>query len=190
MHFGGIRLAREPLASRLLSLAEAQRAGGGHISYDANFRRSVDTARYAPTFERLCRLADVIKLSDEDLRGLMPGLDAEAALRRVRSFNARAWLLYTEGAAGASLITSEGRWRAAAPPVAVVDTVGAGDASIAGLVASRVLRPQAGAATHLAFAVAAGSAACQTEGVHPPLRAAVQSLMQGRSTARPCSNTG
>lgn len=178
VHFGGISLAREPLATRLLDLAESLHAAGVHVSYDPNFRRTMDPVRYAPTFERMCRIADAIKVSDEDLRGLMPELAPASALAGIRAVNPRAWLLFTEGAAGATLSTPRGSWRADAPRLEVVDTVGAGDASIAGLVASRVQQPDAEDARHLAFAVAAGSAACQTAGAHPPALAAVRALAQ------------
>ena len=37
-HFGGISLARSPLAERLVALAERLKAGGVRISYDPNYR--------------------------------------------------------------------------------------------------------------------------------------------------------
>ena len=42
--------------------------------------------------------------------------------------------LVTLGGSGALLVTADGAWRAAAPPVTVVSTVGAGDSSLAGYV--------------------------------------------------------
>jgi len=175
-HFGGISLARPPLAERLVALAAELHAAGVSISYDANFRKLMDE-RYAPTFERLCRLANVIKLSDEDLAGLLPSLDTTPALACVRRWNPDAWCLYTEGARGATLYTPDGAWQARPPAIEVVDTVGAGDASIAGLLASRMRSPDASPATHLAFAVAAGTAACRSAGATPPPADAVLALL-------------
>ena len=175
-HFGGISLAREPLASRLVALAGELRAQGMRISYDPNYRNLMQTG-YRPVFEAMCRLADVIKLSDEDLAGLMPYGTPSQTLVEVRQWNPEAWWLYTEGAKGATLFTPEGNWRAAAPDVTVVDTVGAGDACIAALVASRLDRPDRSPAQHLAAAVAAGSAACQHAGATPPTLEAIQALM-------------
>jgi fructokinase len=60
----------------------------------------------------------------------------------------------------------------------VVDTVGAGDASIAALVASRMLMPDGSPAAHLGYAVAAGTAACQSAGATPPTREATLALLQ------------
>ena len=175
-HFGGISLAREPLASRLVALAGELRAQGMRLSYDPNYRDLMQTG-YRPIFEAMCQLADVIKLSDEDLAGLMPHGTPGQTLAEVRQWNPSAWWLYTEGAKGATLFTPEGNWRAAAPDVTVVDTVGAGDACIAALVASRLDRPDRSPAQHLAAAVAAGSAACQHAGAIPPTLDAIETLM-------------
>ena len=65
-HFGGISLAREPLAGRLVALASELRAQGMRLSYDPNYRNLMQTG-YRPVFEAMCRLADVIKLSDEEI---------------------------------------------------------------------------------------------------------------------------
>ena len=218
-HFGGISLAREPLAGRLVALAGELHAQGMRISYDPNYRNLMQTG-YRPVFEAMCRLADVIKLSDEDLAGLMPidpaqiktdtvraepvearsffdcstgsqlrtnGFQSDSGginnnspsqtLAEVMQWNPGAWWLYTEGAKGATLFTPHGAWHAAAPEVTVVDTVGAGDACIAALVASRLDWPDRSPAQHLAAAVAAGSAACQHAGATPPTLEAIQTMM-------------
>ena len=174
-HFGGISLARAPLAEHLVALAQTLQAAGVRISYDPNFRNLMDE-RYAPTFAAMCRIARVIKLSDEDLAGLLPGIAPAQALARLRAGNEQAWWLYTEGEKGATLLTPQGRWQAQPPSIALVDTVGAGDASIGGLVASLIRWPDRSPAAHLGFAVAAGSAACQSAGATPPTLAATQAL--------------
>ena len=69
VHFGGISLAREPLAGKLVALAEELKAAGVKISYDPNFRVMMDE-RYDATLARMTALADVVKVSDEDLAGL------------------------------------------------------------------------------------------------------------------------
>ena len=181
-HFGGISLAREPLAGRLVALAGELHAQGMRLSYDPNYRNLMQTG-YRPVFEAMCRLADVIKLSDEDLAGLMPHGTPSQTLAEVRQWNPGAWWLYTEGAKGATLFTPEGSWRAAARAVTVVDTVGAGDACIAALVASRLDWHDRNPAQHLAAAVAAGSAACQHAGATPPTLEAIETLMGRIETA-------
>jgi fructokinase len=84
--------------------------------------------------------------------------------------------LYTRGADGAHLVRPDGTWRAAAPSVDVVDTVGAGDASIGALLYSLMTWPERGGASHLRVAVAAGTAACRAAGAQPPALDAVLAL--------------
>jgi fructokinase len=183
-HFGGISLAREPLASTLVALARQLKAQGVAISYDPNYRNLMD-ARYAPTLQRMAALADVIKVSDDDLRGLFPGLGLELALQTLRGFNPAAYCLLTRGGQGASLFHGAQRCDARAPKVDVVDTVGAGDASVAGLLHSLARHPDRPLQAHLHAALAAGSAACLQAGANPPHPAATHqffALLQGDIT--------
>ena len=176
-HFGGISLAREPLASTLVGLARQLKAQGVAISFDPNYRNLMDE-RYAPTLEAMASIADLVKVSDDDLRGLFPGLDLDEALARLRAFNPAAYCLLTRGAQGASLFHGAERCDAQAPKVAVVDTVGAGDASAAGLLTSLKRHPQRRLQSHLHAALAAGSAACLQAGATPPPPAAMQQLFE------------
>ena len=183
-HFGGISLAREPLASTLVALAGQLKARGVAISYDPNYRNLMDE-RYAPTLEAMAALADVIKVSDDDLRGLFPSLGLDSALAYLRSLNPGAICMLTRGGQGASLFKGNARCDAQAPKVTVVDTVGAGDASVAGLLHSLSRHPQRDLRAHLHAALAAGSAACQQAGATPPPPAAMQALfeqLQGEPT--------
>ncbi len=175
LHVGGISLAREPLAATLVALAEQAKAAGVRISYDPNFRTLMD-ARYDRTLQRMSALADVIKVSDDDLRGLFRTDAVERAFAELRRFNPHAAYLFTRGAQGASLHLGAHQWRAAAPQVTVADTLGAGDASIAGLLASLSAFPAHGWQQHLNIAVASGAAACLAAGAHAPSRAQVLAL--------------
>ena len=177
VHFGGISLAREPLAGRLLAMAAELKERGVPVSYDPNFRALMDE-RYDATLARMTRLADVIKVSDEDLRGLFRTGDADGAFARLRDMNPDALFLYTRGAQGASLYHGPRHWRAAPPPIDVVDTVGAGDASMGALLYSLAAHPGEDGGVHLRVAVAAGAAACTHAGAAPPARAQVRALMQ------------
>lgn len=177
VHFGGISLAREPLAGKLIALAEELKRHGVRISYDPNFRALMDE-RYDATLRRMTALADVIKVSDEDLRGLFRTDDTDAALAALRAMNPAARMLYTHGEHGAQLFDGDNTWRASALPVRVVDTVGAGDASIGALLYSLMTWPGRDGGAHLRFAVAAGAAACMSAGATPPSLASVQALMR------------
>jgi fructokinase len=176
-HFGGISLARQPLAGKLVALAESLKAQGVRISYDPNFRVLMD-ASYDPTLRRMTALADVIKVSEEDLAGLLRTADLDAAFATLRSWNPDACYLYTKGAQGASLHWRDHAWQVAAPAIVPVDTVGAGDASIAALAWSMLHEPGHDGLAHLRFAVAAGAAACLAAGATPPSLEAIGSLLE------------
>ncbi|WP_273431718.1 carbohydrate kinase [Chitinibacter tainanensis] len=176
LHFGGISLAREPLASHLVEMARHAKLRGVRISYDPNYRVLMGPS-YQATLASMSALADVIKVSDEDLAGLFPGLEMAAALAALRELNPQAMVLFTRGAAGASLISGEQTVSAPAIPVAVVDTVGAGDAAMGGLIYSLLTQPEQPLAQHLHFSLACGAAACAQQGATPPTLAQVQKLL-------------
>jgi fructokinase len=165
-HFGSISLTREPLAARLIALAESLKDEGVKISYDPNYRITMDS-RYDRTLERMCRMADVIKVSDEDLRGLFRSRDHHLGLAQIAAWNPRAIVMLTLGERGAQLFHPKGDLSAAPPRLETVgDTIGAGDASMAGLLYSLMNGPQHDAEEHLRWAVAAGAAACSGTSVH------------------------
>jgi fructokinase len=175
VHFGGISLARRPLADALVALACDLKLRGAKISYDPNFRALMD-AGYDDTLRTMVGLADVVKVSDEDLHGLFRSDDIGAAFTTLRAMNPAATYLFTRGGAGAHLVRPDGAWRAAAPRVGVVDTVGAGDASIGALLYSLMTWPERAGGSHLRVAVAAGTAACRVAGAQPPTLEAVLAL--------------
>jgi len=187
-HFGGISLARQPLAGKLVALAESLKADGVRISYDPNFRALMDEA-YDSTLKRMTALADVIKVSEEDLVGLLRTHDADAAFATLRGWNPDACYLYTKGAAGASLHWGDHAWQAAAPRITPVDTVGAGDASIAALAWSMLHAPERDGLAHLRFAVAAGAAACLAAGATPPSLDAIDALQATMDAGTPLTSS-
>ncbi|GAB3242274.1 carbohydrate kinase family protein [Chitinimonas naiadis] len=174
-HFCGISLARPPLAGRLVALAGTLKAAGVKISYDPNFRVLMDE-RYDATLQQMTRLADVVKVSDEDLAGLFRTEDIDAAFATLRDWNADATYLYTRGGEGASLHQQAQHWLCRPPKIEVVDTVGAGDASIGGLLFSLLQWPERDGGEHLRFSVASGAAACLAAGATPPTLAGVETL--------------
>jgi len=175
-HFGGISLARRPLADKLVALAEQLKLKGVRISYDPNYRVLMDES-YDATLRRMTEIADVVKVSEEDLAGLFRSDDIDTAFATLRGWNSGATYLYTKGGAGASLHIGADAWHLPAPKIAVVDTVGAGDASIAALAWSMMHRADAEPLQHLRFSVAAGAAACLAAGASPPSLQAIEALL-------------
>ena len=152
---------------------------GKVVSYDPNWRNLMDNRYREVTFPAMVSLADIIKLSDEDLRQIYPGLSEEEALEELRGMNAAAQILFTRGAQGMVLYEDNAKVEQAAIPVQVADTVGAGDASMAGWLASQFLeiqQPQA----RLRFSAACASVSCKHPGAYAPSREEVTDLLSGR----------
>lgn len=109
----------------------------GTISYDPNARPSLmgtpDQAR--ERIEPMVGLSDVVKASDEDVGAwLYPGVPLEEVLAQWIGQGV-ALAVLTLGGDGALAMTSDRRWqRQPATPATVVDTVGAGDLFMSGLI--------------------------------------------------------
>ena len=176
VHFGCISLVRQPHAARLVALAEQVHAAGRRLCFDPNYRTLMGPA-YRPTLERLAAIADHIKVSDEDLAGLFPELDHEGAVRALRALAPQADLLLTRGAAGLTLLSGGRAHFQPAYPVAVVDTVGAGDATMAGWMTSLLQTPGAPPERHLAFAAATAAVVCGRRGAYAPTAEEVAAVL-------------
>lgn len=173
--FGGISLVREPLGTALEGVAESL-PPSVRLAFDPN-HRSLMQPRDLPRMERFVRRASVVKLSDEDLRGYFPGEEPAVALVALRDANRQATWLYTQGASGMVLFSPGCEPLSRSPlPVDVVDTVGAGDASMAGLLLAldEGLSPN----EQLAYALAAASVACSRAGAAAPTRAELATALE------------
>jgi fructokinase len=140
LHVGSLGVVLAPGDEQVRRLVEAvSRRGGVVISYDPNVRASVtpDARRSAVIAERMAALAHVVKMSDEDLAFLFPGTTPEQLATRLLGPGAGVTqlLVVTQGPCGAVVATRNSSFSVAAIPVAVVDTVGAGDAFMAALLA-------------------------------------------------------
>jgi fructokinase len=114
----------------------AELAGTAVISYDPNIRPALlgEHAAALARIERLVGLSRVVKASAEDLAWLYPGRDLAHALRHWQSLGP-AVVVATDGGRGAWAIAGSGEpFQLPSRPVTVVDTVGAGDAFMAGLI--------------------------------------------------------
>ncbi len=106
------------------------------VSLDPNIRPPLlpDREDVARRVERLVGLADVVKVSDEDLAWLNPEESAEAAAGRWLEAGP-AIVVVTRGADGSTALARSGRIDVSSTPATVVDTVGAGDSYMSGLIA-------------------------------------------------------
>lgn len=136
MFFGGICLMVEPSGSAYEALMTRE-AASRVTMLDPNIRPSFikDPDAYRARIDRMVALADIVKLSDEDLHWLMGDGDISALGQELLSKGPKV-VCITEGARGARGITAGGEVFAAATPVEVSDTVGAGDTFNAGVLAA------------------------------------------------------
>ncbi|WP_454791901.1 carbohydrate kinase family protein [Mycolicibacterium lutetiense] len=133
LHSGSLATVLEPGCRAAASLLDAYRMSAT-ISFDPNIRPDVirddDIAR--GRIDRLIERADIVKASEDDLRWMDPRHSPEQI--------ARAWLevgpsivAVTSGEGGAFAVCRAGSVSVPARAVQVVDTVGAGDAFMTGL---------------------------------------------------------
>lgn len=161
-------------AARLMA---DMRAAGASISYDLNIRPPALPAREAALAAMADRIAccDLVKLSAED-EGWVGADWLAASLAACRR---PPLLLRTDGADGAVLSGPHGlHLPVAAPPVAMRDSIGAGDVFMGALLAALHRRGRLGAALRqadrqdftasLGFAARVASANCEVPGCDPP----------------------
>jgi fructokinase len=134
--FGGISLAVEPCAEAYVALADRMSRAGRLIMLDPNIRPGfiADEDRYRARMERLLSLADVVKVSDEDLAWLMGDGDTGVLAEAMRA-RGPALVLVTQGAEGVTAHGGGDPVHHPTPKAEVVDTVGAGDTFNAGFLA-------------------------------------------------------
>ena len=202
---GALALSPDDAQTYLPWLA-SQREAGRTVVIDANLRPSVmpDLSAYRQHVLAALQYADVIKASDEDLACL--GLPGETPLAQATALlrgSQAACLALTQGRDGATLLTRAGQVFHAREkqPVVVVDTVGAGDCFLAGMIASLLDNGLASnwgdapveaslAKDLLLRAVSSASLCIMKRGCVPPTRDEVQArLSQNRCEFTEARNT-
>lgn len=136
IHAGSIAAALEPGAravERMLGAARERMI----VSFDPNIRPALmgDHATAAARTERLIALADLVKASDEDVAWLYPDAGVPEVLARWRALGP-ALVVVTAGADGARALGAGAAVHVPAGETVVVDTIGAGDSFMAGLIAA------------------------------------------------------
>ncbi len=179
LHFGSYSLAAVPVADAMAEFARANR--DRFISVDPNVRPTVepDMDVWRERMTVLFPLADLVKISAEDLELLHPGLAAESFAADLVGRGVRL-VVVTDGGEAATGWAAGGLHATAIPPkVRVIDTVGAGDTFQAALLA-RLLRggehPAAtidaldgdALATLLGYAARAAAITCSRRGADLP----------------------
>lgn len=133
-HTGSIAAFLDPGCLATAALLDAYRTAAT-ITYDPNVRPALITERgqAIARIDRLVEKADVVKASDEDLRWIDPGRTPEQIAIAWQALGPSI-VAVTMGERGAFAVSAAGVVHVDARPVQVVDTVGAGDAFMTGLI--------------------------------------------------------
>ena len=185
LQLGGFVPIEPEDAAAWLAVAGKAIAGGATLSMDINVRPLLvaDEARYRSQLSQLLDLAHVIKLSDEDHEWLEPEMSLEEHARRLLARpNCELVVIslaFTSAASAKAPIY--------APPV-FVDTVGAGDSLMAGVLTAlserEALQPgrlgaldSAALEDILRFGAVVAGINCGRKGCQPPTRAEVDAVL-------------
>jgi fructokinase len=134
LHLCSIALANEPSRSSSIEAVQAMKAAGGFISFDPNLRDEVwgNPAEIIDVVMRVVALADVVKFSDDELMFLTGTSSLAAGLMALKAYNIDL-VVVTQGAKGALVVTHDSELLVAGKAVQPIDTTGAGDAFVGGL---------------------------------------------------------
>lgn len=165
LHVCSIALSAEPSRTTAYQAMDAVKAAGGFVSFDPNIRPDLwlDDTELRECLMRAMRKADTVKLSVEEL-AFLSGLDElEPGLALVVSQSQSPLVLVTKGKEGVVAWHHGALTAYPGTPVVSVDTTGAGDAFVAGLLYGLVNYPGDFAAT-IALAQRCGALATTSKG--------------------------
>lgn len=169
VHVGSIATFLSPGADAVERFLEGFE---GRVSYDPNIRAALMPADARERFERIARLTNVLKLSDEDAQWLYP--DTADVLDLLLALGPEV-VAITRGGDGATIATASERFDVPAVRVTVKDTIGAGDSFMSALIASLIEDKPLDAAA--ATAIAAAAITVSRAGAQPPTRAELEAAI-------------
>lgn len=186
VHTGSIGATLAPGADAVREILERERRAGATISYDPNARPRImgEADDVRQQMEALIALSDIVKASDEDIEWLYPDWSTDDVVAHWKDLGV-VLVVITTGTSGATA------WGAGAPvslPTrahTVVDTIGAGDTVMSGLISALADSGRLGSAGRqklaeltgdeladvLNFALAAAAITVSRAGANPPTRA-------------------
>lgn len=135
LHSCSIALSAEPSRTTTLLAMQRMREAGGFVSFDPNIRADLwqDPQMLHRCLTSAFDLADVVKLSEEELAFITAATDLRIGMKILAKRFAIKLLLVTQGKAGVLALFQNDFFHYPSSPVISVDTTGAGDAFVAGL---------------------------------------------------------
>jgi len=179
LHFGSISLIPEPEGTTYEALQKRE-AKSRVISIDPNIRPSQikDRRKHLARLARMMALADIVKISDEDVQWMTGKTDFASPAKKWLKAGAKV-VAVTRGGDGVEVYAKGIALSLPAPKVKVADTVGAGDTFTAGFLChlerNRLLSKKAVASLSEAqlraaaeFAMACAAVTVSRPGANPP----------------------
>ena len=179
-HIGSLGLTGGEDALVWEAFVKRAKEQGVKVSLDPNVRASLinNPSDYRARIARMMAMADILKLSDEDLEWLYEGMGQEQALETMLSHTKAEVVVLTKGGEGSS-IWHDGSWHdmPSHPLEQLVDTVGAGDTFMASMLVWLSQNEQLETLGSISLSqkkemqTYAGQAAalnCQRQGCNPP----------------------
>ncbi|KQX44644.1 MULTISPECIES: PfkB family carbohydrate kinase [unclassified Paenibacillus] len=132
-HFGSVSLIAEPCRTATLDAARRARELSALVSYDPNVRLALWPSADAARAEILAQLplADVVKVSEEEIEFLL-GVDVTTGAQQLLQRGPKV-IIITLGPEGCRVVTARQDVVIPGTPVAAVDTTGAGDSFVGGM---------------------------------------------------------
>jgi len=164
LHLTGITPALSPSAARAAQFAvDCAKAAGTLVSFDLNYRAALwPRATAAPAFRELIEQADIVFAGDDEAAIVVgPAADPLELARRLSALGP-SQVIIKLGASGCVALVDGSTFTQSAVPIRPVDSVGAGDAFVAGYL-SELLRDQ-DVPQRLLTAVRTGAFACLVPG--------------------------
>ncbi len=134
-HFGSVSLTGEPSRDATLYAVKRAKQAGSIISYDPNLRLSLWKNPKEALQEILsaASFADIFKLSEEEGEFLFGETDSVKICQRIESKFAPAMVVVTQASRGCTCSIKGKVWSAGAYDVKTIDTTGAGDCFLGGM---------------------------------------------------------
>jgi fructokinase len=176
-HCGSVSLSENPCQEAQFKAARIARTKGILVSFDPNWRPSIweNHDRAYHLIWEMITLADVVKVAEEEWEFVTGCTDFAKGSEKIRSHGPKL-VVITRGEDGAYFNFGGGQGNVPGNVVEAIDTLGAGDAFVAGLLAQLLQHQELGAALTnkslqqaLRFANACGALAATKAGAIPAL---------------------
>lgn len=164
LHVTGITAAlSERMTELMIAVMDVARDAGVPVSFDLNYRAKLWTRERArEAYRRLLPYADIVFAGTAEAEIVVESEDEPAELARALAGYGPRQVIVTLGARGALAVVEGREYEVAGLPIRAVDTVGAGDAFVAGYLTE--LLTGAGPEERLRIGNSVGAHTCQVPG--------------------------